>query len=167
MNATTFALVLALGSGEVSASGAGATVHINNCAFVHGEGLSVSQHVALAGNDDRRRFEHAAFSPKAGGSSWFSWEAGVEKMGELGSEQLAWLERDTVLNGHIHQVVEHQEGNIRFASANATAYPQPQPGTAAAPGPVTLAHDAPLRVIGYRTVELHEGDATVRNVALG
>lgn len=166
----------------------------------------------------------AAFPPKSGDSGWFSWDAGgvhyvalvnvfdFEKMGELGSEQLAWLERDlaslpasrpvvvfahvplyalypkwgwttedgskalsllarfdavTVLNGHIHQVVEHREGNVRFASANATAYPQPAPGTASAPGPVTLAHDALLRVIGYRTVELYGGDATVRNVTLG
>ncbi len=36
----------------------------------------------------------------------------------------------TVLNGHIHQIVTHQEGNIRFASAQATAYPQPKPGAA-------------------------------------
>ncbi|HKE36976.1 MAG TPA: metallophosphoesterase [Candidatus Baltobacteraceae bacterium] len=166
----------------------------------------------------------AAFPPKSGSSGWFSWDAGgvhyvalvnvfdFEKMGELGNEQLAWLETDlkslpasrpivvfthvplyalyakwgwttddgakalalltrfdavTVLNGHIHQVIEHREGNIRFASANATAYPQPAPGAAGAPGPVTLAHDALLRVIGYRTVELHGGDATVRNVTLG
>lgn len=166
----------------------------------------------------------AAFPSNAGKSGWFSWDAGgvhyvalvnvfdFEKMGELGSEQLAWLESDlgalpasrpvvvfahvplyalfprwgwttedgakalallarfdavTVLNGHIHQVIEHREGNIRFASANATAYPQPAPGTAAAPGPVTLAHDALLHVIGYRTVELYGGDATVRNVTLG
>jgi Icc protein len=166
----------------------------------------------------------AAFPAKSGSSGWFSWDAGgvhyvalvnvfdFEKMGELGSEQIAWLEADlrplpssrpvvvfahvplyalypkwgwttddgakalallarfdgvTVLNGHIHQVIEHQEGNIRFATANATAYPQPAPGTAAAPGPLTLAHDALLRVIGYRTVELYGGAATVRNVTLG
>jgi 3',5'-cyclic AMP phosphodiesterase CpdA len=166
----------------------------------------------------------AVFPPKAGKSGWFSWDSGgihyvalvnvfdFEKMGELGSEQIAWLESDlsalpasrpvvvfahvplyalfpkwgwitedgakalallarfdavTVLNGHIHQVIEHREGNVRFASANATAYPQPAPGAAGAPGPVTLAHDALLRVIGYRTVELNGGDATVRNVTLG
>ena len=82
-------------------------------------------------------------------------------------EMLSRFDAVTVLNGHIHQVIEHREGNIRFATANATAYPQPAPGTAAKPGPLTLPHDQLLHVIGYRTVELHEGDATVRNVTLG
>jgi len=31
----------------------------------------------------------------------------------------------TVLNGHIHQIVQYTEGNIRFATAASTAYPQP------------------------------------------
>jgi 3',5'-cyclic AMP phosphodiesterase CpdA len=87
-----------------------------------------------------------------------------------GSKALAMLKRFdavTVLNGHIHQVVEHQEGNIRFATANATAYPQPAPGTAPKPGPLTLPHDQLLHVIGYRTVELDAGTAAVRNVTLG
>ncbi|HEY1655259.1 MAG TPA: metallophosphoesterase [Candidatus Tumulicola sp.] len=87
-----------------------------------------------------------------------------------GSKALALLapfDRVTVLNGHIHQVIEHLEGNIRFASANATAYPQPAPGTAPKPGPLVLPHDQLLHVIGYRTVEMHDGDATVRNLTLG
>jgi Icc protein len=50
--------------------------------------------------------------------------------------------------------VTHQEGNIRFASAEATAYPQPKPGSAPKPGPVTLPHAELLRAIGYRTVEV-------------
>ncbi|HLI95822.1 MAG TPA: metallophosphoesterase [Candidatus Baltobacteraceae bacterium] len=68
--------------------------------------------------------------------------------------QLQRFDRVTVLNGHIHQVIRHQEGNIVFASANATAYPQPAPGTAPKPGPLTLPHDSLLHAIGYRTVEL-------------
>jgi 3',5'-cyclic-AMP phosphodiesterase len=87
-----------------------------------------------------------------------------------GAKALALLARFdavTVLNGHIHQVIEHAEGNIRFATANATAYPQPAPGTAPKPGPKTLPHDQLLRVIGYRTVELNEGAASLRNVTLG
>jgi 3',5'-cyclic AMP phosphodiesterase CpdA len=164
-----------------------------------------------------------AFPPKNGTTGWFSWDQGgvhyvalvnvfdFEQMGLLGSEQLAWLERDlaalpasrpvvvfahvplyalypqwgwttgdgakalallrlfdavTVLNGHIHQVIEHTEGNIRFATANATAYPQPAPGAAPKPGPLTLPHDQLLHVIGYRTVQLYGGDATVENVTL-
>jgi len=65
---------------------------------------------------------------------------------------LAGFDNVTVLNGHIHQIITHTEGNITFASADATAYPQPKPGTAPKPGPVTLAHDDLLRAIGYRTV---------------
>jgi hypothetical protein len=73
----------------------------------------------------------------------------------------------TVLNGHIHQVVEHTEGNIRFATATSTAYPQPAPGTADKPGPVTLPKDQLLHAIGYRTVEFRDGSATVAQHALG
>jgi hypothetical protein len=74
----------------------------------------------------------------------------------------------TVLNGHIHQVVRHQEGTITFASANATAYPQPAPGTADKPGPLTLPHNQLLHAIGYRQVELSPGgSATVDDTTLG
>jgi 3',5'-cyclic-AMP phosphodiesterase len=79
---------------------------------------------------------------------------------EDGAKALSLLrkfERVTVLNGHIHQIVTHQDGNIRFASADATAYPQPKPGAAAKPGPVTLPHDDLLHAIGYRTVEIDAG----------
>ena len=56
------------------------------------------------------------------------------------SEQaLAYLKRFgsvTVLNGHIHQVLQKVEGNVTFHTARSTAYPQPAPGTAPAPGPI-------------------------------
>ena len=42
----------------------------------------------------------------------------------------------TVLNGHIHQVMQKVEGNITFHTARSTAYPQPAPGTAPRPGPM-------------------------------
>ncbi|MBV9718393.1 MAG: metallophosphoesterase [Candidatus Eremiobacteraeota bacterium] len=80
---------------------------------------------------------------------------------EDGTKALAMLqrfERVTILNGHIHQVVTHEEGNIRFASAAATAYPQPKPGAAPKPGPVTLPRDQLLHAIGYRTVEIDDRD---------
>jgi len=101
--------------------------------------------------------------------------------GQLGQEQLAWLEKDvkglssstpivvfahiplwtiypewgwgtedsaqalaylkrfgsvTVLNGHVHQVMQKVEGNVVFHTAFSTAFPQPAPGTAPAPGPI-------------------------------
>ncbi|HEV7179694.1 MAG TPA: metallophosphoesterase [Candidatus Baltobacteraceae bacterium] len=162
--------------------------------------------------------------PQSTAGGWASWDAsGVhyivllnvfnfEKMGLLGSEQLAWLAKDiasvsaitpvvvfthvplyalfpewgwttedgakaiallrkfdrvTVLNGHIHQIVTHTDGNLRFASADATAYPQPKPGTAAKPGPMTLPHGDLLHAIGYRTVEVSAGTATIEDHSLG
>jgi Icc protein len=89
---------------------------------------------------------------------------------EDGTKALALLQRFdnvTVLNGHIHQIVTHQEGNIRFASADATAYPQPKPGSAPKPGPVTLPHGDLLRAIGYRTVEIDEGQVALQDRAFG
>ena len=41
----------------------------------------------------------------------------------------------TVLNGHIHQVIQKVEGNITFHTARGTAFPQPAPGAAPKPGP--------------------------------
>ncbi len=102
-------------------------------------------------------------------------------LGNLGAEQLAWLEKDlagrpasqpivvfahiplwtvyqewgwgtadgeqalsylkrfgsvTVLNGHIHQIMQKVEGSVAFHTALSTAFPQPAPGSAASPGPV-------------------------------
>ena len=34
----------------------------------------------------------------------------------------------TVLNGHIHQVMQKVEGNVTFHTARSTAFPQPAPG---------------------------------------
>ena len=42
----------------------------------------------------------------------------------------------TVLNGHIHQVLQKVEGNVTFHTARSTAFPQPAPGTAPGPGPM-------------------------------
>ena len=89
---------------------------------------------------------------------------------EDGAKALAMMRRFdhvTVLNGHIHQVVRYQEGTISFASANATAYPQPAPGKAPKPGPLTLPHDQLLHAIGYRSVELYDdGRAVVADSTL-
>ena len=134
------------------------------------------------------------FTPGAA-KGWYSWDQGgihfvalnnvqdlkAGGLGNLGAEQLRWIERDlaaraasqpivvmahvplwtvsaewgwgtddgaqalaflrrfgsvTVLNGHIHQVMQKVEGNVAFHTACSTAFPQPAPGTAASPGPV-------------------------------
>lgn len=90
---------------------------------------------------------------------------------EDGAKALAMLrrfDRVTVLNGHIHQVVRYQEGSISFATANATAYPQPKPGAAPKPGPLALPHAALLQAIGYRKVEVQsDGRAGIVERTLG
>ena len=42
----------------------------------------------------------------------------------------------TVLNGHIHQIMQKVEGTVAFHTARSTAFPQPAPGTAPSPGPI-------------------------------
>jgi len=74
---------------------------------------------------------------------------------EDGAKAIAMLERFsavTVLNGHIHQIITQRDGNISFATAAATAYPQPAPGAAAAPGPLTVPATELLGRLGYRNV---------------
>ena len=41
----------------------------------------------------------------------------------------------TVLNGHIHQVLQKVEGNVTFHTARSTAFPQSEPGKGT-PGPI-------------------------------
>jgi 3',5'-cyclic AMP phosphodiesterase CpdA len=114
-------------------------------------------------------------------------------LGNLGVEQLAWLEDDlrarsasqpivvfahiplwtvyadwgwgtedaaqaldylkrfgsvTVLNGHIHQVMQKVEGNITFHTARSTAFPQPEPGTAVSPGPMKVPDEKLRSMLG-------------------
>lgn len=59
-----------------------------------------------------------------------------------------------MLTGHIHQVIEHSEGNIRFHTAAATAYPLPAPGHGDQPAPIKLSENNLLAVLGFRTVEI-------------
>src|SRR5215469_9218089 len=59
----------------------------------------------------------------------------------------------TVLNGHIHQIIQKVEGNVTFHTADSTAFPQPAPGTAPAPGPMKEVPANELRkYLGIRTV---------------
>jgi 3',5'-cyclic-AMP phosphodiesterase len=128
----------------------------------------------------------------------------VDSMGNIGSEQLAWLKSDlsdfspstpmivfahiplwmvyekwgwgtrdgaealsllkrfgsvTVLNGHIHQVMQKVEGNLTFHTAMSTAFPQPAPGSAPNPGPMTVPAGSLESVIGVTEVKLARGHA--------
>jgi 3',5'-cyclic AMP phosphodiesterase CpdA len=59
----------------------------------------------------------------------------------------------TVLNGHIHQVMQKVEGNVTFHTAMSTAFPQPAPGTAKAPGPMKVPDDKLRSVLGITNVQ--------------
>jgi hypothetical protein len=63
----------------------------------------------------------------------------------------------TVINGHIHQVIDHTQGNIRFSSAAATGYPLPPPGVGEQPAPVKLPEDQLSAALGFRTVAFAPG----------
>jgi Icc protein len=123
-------------------------------------------------------------------------------LGNLGPEQLEWLERDvaglpsstpivvfahiplwsvypewgwgtadaaqalsylarfgsvTVLNGHIHQVMQKIEGNVAFHTARSTAFPQPAPGTAPSPGPMKVPAGELRRLLGIASVDFVRG----------
>ncbi len=58
----------------------------------------------------------------------------------------------TVLNGHIHQIMQKVEGNVTFHTAMSTAFPQPAPGTAPNPGPMKVPADKLRDVLGITDV---------------
>ncbi len=59
----------------------------------------------------------------------------------------------TVLNGHIHQVMQKVEGNVTFHTAMSTAFPQPAPGSAPAPGPMKVPSEKLRSVLGITNVQ--------------
>ena len=63
----------------------------------------------------------------------------------------------TVLNGHIHQIQQHVEGNITFHTARPTSYPQPAPGAAPSPGPMVVPPEQLPRMLGMRKVTVVPG----------
>jgi 3',5'-cyclic AMP phosphodiesterase CpdA len=63
----------------------------------------------------------------------------------------------TVLNGHIHQLMQKTEGHVTFHTARSTAFPQPAPGTAPSPGPMVVPAEKLRSVLGIRTVVYTQG----------
>ena len=85
-----------------------------------------------------------------------NWGWGTDDSGRA----LAYLKRFgsvTVLNGHIHQVMQKVEGNVTFHTAMSTAFPQPAPGTAPSPGPMKV-EDSKLRtLLGVSNITFKRG----------
>ena len=151
------------------------------------------------------------------GAGWYSFDAGgvhfiglvnvvdlkAGGLGNLGNEQLEWLEADvksrtastpivvfahiplwtvypewgwgtqdgaqvltylkkfgsvTVLNGHIHQVMQKVEGNATFHTARSTAFPQPAPGQAPSPGPMKVPDDQLRKMLGIANVTFKQNE---------
>jgi 3',5'-cyclic-AMP phosphodiesterase len=72
-------------------------------------------------------------------------------------QALSYLKRFgsvTVLNGHIHQIVQNIEGNVTYRTAMSTAFPQPAAGVGPAPGPLKVPADKLRGVIGIREVTI-------------
>jgi 3',5'-cyclic-AMP phosphodiesterase len=72
------------------------------------------------------------------------------------AQALSYLKRFgsvTVLNGHIHQVMQKVEGNVTFHTAMSTAFPQPAPGAAPAPGPMKVPDEQLRSVLGIADVQ--------------
>jgi len=63
----------------------------------------------------------------------------------------------TVLNGHIHQIMQKVEGNVTFHTARSTAFPQPAPGTAPSPGPKVVPAGELRSVLGITNVVYKPG----------
>ncbi|HEX6964815.1 MAG TPA: metallophosphoesterase [Gemmatimonadaceae bacterium] len=94
-----------------------------------------------------------------------------------GAQALSYLKRFgsvTVLNGHIHQVVQKIEGHMSFHTALSTAFPQPAPGTAPSPGPLTVPATRLRDFLGLTSVNYVAGaqtlavvDATLSGAAVG
>ena len=76
------------------------------------------------------------------------------------SEQaLSYLKRFgsvSVLNGHIHQVMQKVEGHVTFHTAMSTAFPQPAPGAAPSPGPMKVEADRLRKVLGLSRMSFHD-----------
>jgi Icc protein len=159
----------------------------------------------------------ARYGGGSSGSGWYSFDQdGVHfvglvnvmnlkagGLGNLGEEQLAWLEKDvktlpastpivifahvplwtvypewgwgtedgaralslvrrfgsvTVLNGHIHQIMQKVEGNVSFHTARSTAFPQPEPGKASSPGPLKVPSEELRKFLGISEVNFIKVD---------
>jgi 3',5'-cyclic AMP phosphodiesterase CpdA len=167
--------------------------------------------------DPDQKFYRERYGRGTKGAGWYSFDAnGVHfiglvnvvgladgGLGNLGNEQLEWLENDvkgrtastpivlfahiplwtvypdwgwgtkdgaqalsylkgfgsvTVLNGHIHQVMQKVEGNVTFHTARSTAFPQPAPGSAPSPGPMRVSADKLQTTLGIADVTFKQNE---------
>jgi hypothetical protein len=83
-------------------------------------------------------------------------EIDMKRNNQYRATALGYLKRFgsvTVLNGHIHQVVQKVEGNVSFHTAMSTAFPQPAPG----PGRMAVPAGKLESVLGVTDVKVVRG----------
>jgi 3',5'-cyclic AMP phosphodiesterase CpdA len=76
------------------------------------------------------------------------------------AQALSYLKRFgsvSVLNGHIHQIMQKVEGNVTFHTATSTAFPQPKPGSAPSPGPMKVPAEQLRNLLGITDVTYVQG----------
>jgi 3',5'-cyclic-AMP phosphodiesterase len=74
-----------------------------------------------------------------------------------GAQALGYLKKFgsvTVLNGHIHQIMQKVEGHVAFHTARSTAFPQGVPGQAKSPGPIMVPPGQLKNYLGIARVSL-------------
>jgi plastocyanin len=88
------------------------------------------------------------------------WGWGTQDAGEL-MDALRRFGSVTVLNGHIHQIVQKVEGHISFHTARSTAYPQPLAGVGEGPGPLKVSYAELPRMLGITSVTVKSHPRTL------
>lgn len=75
----------------------------------------------------------------------------------------------TVLNGHIHQIVQKVEGHITFHTARSTAFPQAVAGLGNGPGPLMVPHEELAKMLGITSVSMNRRprSLTLTNTTIG
>jgi len=72
----------------------------------------------------------------------------------------------TVLNGHIHQIVQRTEGHIFFHTARSTAFPQPAAGDGPGPGPLKVPSHKLANMLGFTSLTIQRHRAALHDMAL-
>jgi len=85
------------------------------------------------------------------------------------AEELKRFGAVTVLNGHIHQIVQKVEGHITYHTARSTAFPQPQAGNGPGPGPLKVAPEELPHMLGVTSVTItgHPSSLALTDTTLG
>jgi hypothetical protein len=133
-------------------------VGLNNCAQLEGLGQVGAEQLEWLGKDVGGLTASTPIVVFAHIPLWSvypEWGWGTDDS----AQALAYLKRFgsvSVLNGHIHQVMQKVEGHITFHTAMSTAFPQPAPGSAASPGPMKVEADRLKKVLGIARMSFHD-----------